>query len=99
MPTTRYGTIDRRREISGSVYLIQLTDEWDEPLLFVLGQGLPPGADIELFALGQLLGLLVHEPAAEVVRPKLPEPRIPAVDESRPSGILTVAQEERGTQV
>ena len=53
-----------------SVFFAQLTNERDEALLLVLGEALPAGAEIELFALvvRRHLGLaLILEAAVEVV--------------------------------
>ena len=52
------------------VFVAQLTNERDEALLLVLGEALPAGAEIELFALvvRRHLGLaLILEAAVEVV--------------------------------
>ena len=67
--------------------------------MLVLGQRLLARAQLELLSLRQLLGLLVPEPAAEVVGPELPEPGVPAVDVVGPALVLAVAQQKRRTQV
>lgn len=76
-----------------------LTHERHESLLFVLGQRLPPRAQLQLLPPRQLVRLLVPEAAVEVVGPELSEPRVAAVDVAGPAWVLAVTQQQGRPQV